>query len=99
MTFKVQRLKNGDDSVVFALSGRVKAEHTVTLGELLCREHGPKILDLGEVVLVDRDVVRFLASCEAAGIELKHCPAYVREWVRRERAHPCGPPEPQGELS
>ena len=86
MDFKVQRLESGDDSVVFSLSGRIQAEHTETLRELLEREGGLTALDLREVVLVDRDAVRFLAHCQAAGIELRNCPAYVREWVRREEA-------------
>jgi len=88
MDFKVQRLESGDDSVVFSVSGRIQAEQTETLRELLEREGGPTALDLREVVLVDRDAVRFLAHCEKAGIELRNCPAYVREWVRREEA--CG---------
>jgi hypothetical protein len=44
-----------------------------------------RILDLGEVTLVDLGVVRFLISCEDDGIELVDCPAYVREWMLRER--------------
>jgi hypothetical protein len=31
-------------------------------------------------------VVQFLISCEDGGIELVQCPAYVREWLLRERA-------------
>jgi hypothetical protein len=44
------------------------------------------VLDLKEVKLVDRDVVGFLASCEAKGIELANCPAYIREWIKKEGA-------------
>jgi hypothetical protein len=36
-----------------------------------------------EVKLVDQEVVRFLLSCEAGGIRLRNCPAYIREWIRR----------------
>jgi len=45
-----------------------------------------KILDLSEVTLVDLEVVRFLVSCEDEGVEIVQCPAYVREWMLRERA-------------
>ncbi len=38
-------------------------------------------LDLEEVRLVAREVIRFLADCEARGIKLKNCPSYVREWM------------------
>jgi hypothetical protein len=29
--------------------------------------------------------MKLLAINEAKGIELRHCPAYVREWITRER--------------
>ena len=44
------------------------------------------ILDLGQVTLVDLEVIRFLVSCEDSGVELVQCPPYVREWILRERA-------------
>ena len=44
------------------------------------------VLDLSELTLVDLGVVRFFGACEAEGIELRHCPRYVREWISRERA-------------
>ena len=37
-----------------------------------------------DVKLVDREAVSFLAPCEASGIRLENCPAYVREWIRHE---------------
>jgi hypothetical protein len=40
---------------------------------------------LAEVELVDREAVKVLAQAEANGIELKNCPAYIREWITRER--------------
>ena len=42
-------------------------------------------IDLTEVELIDRDAVTLLTSTEGNGIELRHCPAYIREWVTRER--------------
>jgi hypothetical protein len=49
------------------------------------------LLDLGEVTLVDVEVVRFLGDCEDRGIVLVHCPPYVREWILRERAEGAQP--------
>jgi hypothetical protein len=43
------------------------------------------VLDLKDLILADQDVVSFLVRCEADGIQLKNCPAYIREWVLRER--------------
>ena len=49
------------------------------------------LLDLGEVTLVDVEVVRFLSDCEDGGIVLVQCPPYVREWILRERAEGAQP--------
>ena len=43
------------------------------------------MLDLNEVSLVDVEAVRFFLHCEVQGIRLAHCPAYVREWMTREK--------------
>ena len=68
---------------VFALSGRIEEQDVVELQKLLDAE--PQIagitLDLEEVRLVDRQVVRFLAACETRGVALRNCPPYVREWI------------------
>jgi anti-anti-sigma regulatory factor len=82
---KVQRLANGE--VVFAVSGRMDAEQTTILKALFRNEaEGRKIvLDLKDLTLVDRDAVRFLARCESDSIELRNSPAYIREWIERER--------------
>jgi anti-anti-sigma regulatory factor len=69
--------------VVFSLSGRIETEDVVELQRLLSLEAvGQDItLDLQDITLVDRDAVKFLASCEAEGVKLENCPAYVREWI------------------
>jgi len=54
-----------------------------------CCSH--RILDLTQVTLVDHAVIRFLVRCEDDGVELAHCPAYVREWIVRERAEAAEP--------
>jgi len=46
------------------------------------------VIDLEEVMLVDLDMVQFLARCEARGMELLHCPPYIREWISRENDRP-----------
>ena len=56
------------------------------LRELLERESGRLALDLEEVTLVDREVVRFLAFSEETGVDLKYAPDYLREWVTKEQA-------------
>jgi hypothetical protein len=57
-----------------------------TLKELLGREKGGIVaIDLEEITLVDREAVTFLALSELNGIELRNCPAYIREWADREK--------------
>lgn len=86
MTLKIQRAADGN-VVVFALSGRIEGERVAELQRLLASEAADHriVLDLQEVDLVDRDTVRFLARCVVAdGIQLEHCPAYIREWIVKE---------------
>jgi predicted metal-binding protein len=70
---------------VFTLSGRMEAEQVPELKELFDRDYRNIILDLRDVRLADRDAVRFLRGCEAEGMKLEHCPAYIREWMDREK--------------
>jgi len=84
MTLRVQ-ISPKAEVVTFILSGRFKAEEAPELQRLFAVEENRHIvLDLEEVKLVDRDAVRFLARCEANGIQLENCPAYIREWIVRE---------------
>jgi hypothetical protein len=70
---------------VFTLSGRMEVEHVVELKELFDSDYRNIILDLRELRLADRDAVKFLRSCERNGMNLENCPAYVREWMDREK--------------
>ncbi|MGC1362677.1 MAG: hypothetical protein WA426_04020 [Silvibacterium sp.] len=69
------------------MSGRMDAEDTTVLKKLLGDE--PEgvliVVDLKDLTLVDRDAVRFLKRCEADDIRLRNVPAYIRQWIERER--------------
>jgi len=82
---RVQRSANGE--VVFIVSGEMGEENIEELRTLLSSEvkDRPIVLDLKDLTLVDRDAVRFLERCEADSIKLKNIPAYIREWIARER--------------
>lgn len=54
------------------------------------------LFDLGEVTLVNVEVIRFLSDCEDEGVVLIHCPPYVREWILRERDERSRPRIPDG---
>ena len=75
------------NKVVFSLTGRIEAGDVAELQRLLVSEamDHSLILDLTDVNLVNRDAVGFLAKCETAGSKLRNCPAYVREWITKER--------------
>ena len=80
-------LKSANDSTVLAISGRIDESDLPDLQEALnteVRTHD-LTLDLAEVRLVHRTALRFLADCEANGIKLKNCPAYIREWLAADR--------------
>jgi len=81
---RIQRNANGD--VVLTLIGRLDADNISELSALLAAEPAGRavVLDLKDVVLVDRDTVRFLSACERDGITLRSCPPYIREWIARE---------------
>jgi predicted metal-binding protein len=59
--------------------------HVQELKELFDGDYRDIILDLRDLRLADRDAVRFLRGCEADGMKLENCPAYVREWIDREK--------------
>jgi anti-anti-sigma regulatory factor len=81
---KITRVANGE--VVFKLSGRMGAENINEIKTLFSAEASGHrlVLDLKDLTLVDQDVVSFLRRCEADGIHLKNCPAYIREWITGE---------------
>jgi len=78
---RIQERSDGETSVTFSLSGRIESQHVGELRKMLETEHRKISLDLEEVKLVDNDAVRFLAGCNARGVELKNCPPYVRQWI------------------
>jgi anti-anti-sigma regulatory factor len=82
---KIQRTSNGQ--VVFTLSGRIDEEHVAELETYIRAEANaqPIVLDLKDVTLVGKDAVGFLERCEADGVILRNCAAYVREWITRQR--------------
>jgi anti-anti-sigma regulatory factor len=81
---KIQRSANGD--IVLTVSGRLDADNVTELSASLAAEPAGRtlVLDLKDVVLVDRDSVRFLRARERDGVALRNCPPYIRAWIARE---------------
>jgi len=88
--FRIQKDSHGNVTTL-RLSGRIQSHQIACVRSAM--DDGPActILDLREVTLVDIAIVRFLIACEEEGVELVHCPPYVREWILRERAETVRP--------
>jgi anti-anti-sigma regulatory factor len=84
MSCRIDRVVDGN-LIVLSVSGTITGQHVDTLRNVLQQEAGPLAIDLKNVSLVDRDGVQLLALSEDSGMELRNCPAYIREWVVRER--------------
>jgi hypothetical protein len=81
---KIERASNG--KVVLRLSGAIQGDEVAELDRLIKLENGAHlVLDLENVTRVDREGVRFLELCAHAGAVLENSPAYIREWIARER--------------
>ena len=93
MTLMINISRKGSKTA-FTMIGRINAKEVVELQGLFDAVEKGKgiVLDLKEVQLVDPDGIRFLASCEENGARLKNCPAYIREWIEKERSQ--GQPQP-----
>jgi hypothetical protein len=83
MTCRIDR-RWTEQGLLLYVSGRLASEDLEVVRTAL---DGRRVVAIGlsEVELVDRDAVKLLAQAEAEGIELRSCPAYIREWITNER--------------
>ena len=88
MTLRIDRVEGR-----VRLSGDFRSEQVHQVKAELDRCQSPVALDLEEVSLVDAEAIRFLNSCEAAGVSVQHCSAYIRAWMSQERERPEEKPE------
>ena len=88
MTLRIDRIKGG-----IRLSGELRTAHLEEVRIEMAHCESPAVLDLEEVGLIDLEGIRFLNACEAAGVSVLHCSAYIREWMQLERGRPKENPE------
>jgi hypothetical protein len=86
MSWRIDRVVGDDDIVALCISGRITKQDLDTLRTVIEEDAGAVAIDLQNVILVDREAVKFLAQRELNGTVLRNCPAYIRGWVTRERA-------------
>jgi len=88
MTCKIERVVGADGIVELQISGRIDDPDVEILRELMESETTSKstvALDLRNVTLISRDAIKLLSTVEEKGTELRNCPAYIRDWVSREK--------------
>ncbi len=81
---KIQRNVHGS-GVVLILSGRIDDESLPELENTIKTEKQGVVLNLKDVSLASREAVAFLVRCQEDGILTENCPAYIREWIAKER--------------
>jgi len=83
MTWRIDPLST-EQGLVLYISGRLAAEDLDVVRAAL---DGSRVVavELAEVELVSRDAVKLLVQAADEGIELRSCPAYIREWITNER--------------
>ena len=84
MTLRIETIP-GERWTTIRLIGRIRTQHLTKLSAQLEAVGSNVLLDLGEVSLVNLEVVRFLATSESQGIQLLNCPTYIRKWIDREK--------------
>jgi hypothetical protein len=87
MTCRVDRFLTEEGTAVLRVTGRITGEDVDVLRAALEQESRAIAIDLSDVSLIDREVVKVLAVTEGNGIALRNCPAYIREWIDRESAN------------
>jgi hypothetical protein len=86
MTFRIETATRGKVRV-FILSGWIEKPAIAELRRLFefQTDHSDIVLDLKDVGVIDRDVMRFFMYCEDHGVKLENCASYIREWMKREK--------------
>jgi len=88
MTLRIDRVQKQ-----VRLSGDFRSEHVHQVKAELDRCQSPVALDIEEVGLVDVEAIRFLNSCEAAGVSVLNGSAFIRTWMSQERERSEEPPK------
>jgi hypothetical protein len=86
MAFRIETAARGRIRI-FILSGHIEKQAMAELKRLFelqtdCRDI---VVDLRDVSMVDREVMRFFMRCESDGVTLENCTPYIREWMKREK--------------
>ena len=92
---RIEKESDGHTTTLW-LIGRIQSADIGSIRAQMDDDSVHVLFDLGEVTLVNVEVIRFLSDCEDEGVVLIHCPHYVREWILRERDEGSRPRIPDG---
>ena len=92
---RIEKESNGHTTTL-RLSGRIQSANIGSIRAQMDDDSVRVFFDLGEVTLVNGEVIRFLSECGDEGAVLIHYPHYVREWILRERDERSRPRIPDG---
>src|SRR5271165_4381154 len=81
--YKIEKDLRGAGAIL-RVSGNFQSEDIPRLTAEIRGGTRIEALDLEEIRLVSREVIRLLAAWEAEGIELRNCPRYVRACIFEE---------------
>jgi anti-anti-sigma regulatory factor len=86
MMWRLRKIVEGD-LIILRLSGRIEGEQLNEIKELFASADDATnvVFDLEETKLVDREAIAFLSRCQEQGTKLRSCPAYIEEWIAREK--------------
>ena len=74
----------GESSVTLMLNGKFGEESLEALEQSIgeARQANCRVyIDLSEVTLVDRMLVRYISAQASQGVTLVNCPIYLRPWI------------------
>ena len=81
---KIEKNSQGGKTTI-RLIGNFQSEHIEELKNQIHDNGSHFVLDLREVAVVDLEMVRFLGTCKAGGVQFTFCPQYIKKWMARER--------------
>jgi hypothetical protein len=99
---KIDIETQGSQAARVRLTGKLSSDYLPELARLVdgAIEAGRCVgFDLDAVTLADRAAVVFLAQHASRGIGIERCPAFLREWIRREATLSLAPPQLRGRES
>jgi hypothetical protein len=84
LTYKIERIARAN-RLTIRLIGQLDVDCLAELEAQIAAGASRIELEMKEVTLVDINIVRFLVKCQARGIHIRGCSAYISDWMRRER--------------